>query len=633
MIGRFAHIGTYRELLDTQEFMRCLGGGGIALAGYLWGVGGMQPQWLAEAMALAAVGLNGLPIIREAINGLRQRRVNVDELVSLAIIGALLQGEYLTAAVVSFIMTLGALLEGAISDAARASIGALAEMTPETATKLDGDTPVEVPLDTVRPGDLLLVRPGERIPVDGVIVKGVTAVDESTVTGEPVPRDRGAGDRVFSATLNYNGVIEIVAEHVGEDTTLGRVVRLVNEAEEHKPTTARLVDRYAKWFTPLVLVCAAAAWFITGESSRAVAVLVAGCPCSLLMAAPTATVAAVARAARKGILVKGGRHLEALSRVDAAFFDKTGTLTLGKPCVRDVSVVEGMTRQRVLALAAGVERHCTHPLARAVVDAASAEGVEPVVAECVLMEQGLGVRAGCPEGVVAVGSAAFAGGVDLLPGILREAHDDMVRQGVTPLVVTLEGMPMGVLAVTDTVRDSARDMAVALRGLGVHTLGILSGDHDEAVRRTGEAVGIVQHRAGLKPQDKLDIIRDAQLQGRRVLFVGDGVNDAPALAGADVGIAMGAAGTHVALETAGMALTRDEVGNIPFLIGLSRRMLRIVKMNIALGLLFNTVAVMGSAYGLLSPIAASVFHNVGSIFVVLLSASLAFSDRGMVRGQ
>jgi Cd2+/Zn2+-exporting ATPase len=624
MIGRFSHIGDYKQLFSFRDFMLCGAGGLLALAGFIWDYLGVSPAWWGVAFALAAAAINGLPIVFEAAKGLWNRQVNVDELVSLAIVAALLQGEFLTAAVIGFIMTLGALVEEAISESARKSIEALASMTPEEATLIEGEEMRTVSVSTVRVDDRLLVRPGERIPVDGIIISGITAVDESTITGESMARTRKQGDPVLASTLNYNGVIEIRTTRVGSDTTMGRVVKLVTEAEMHKPRSARYVDSYARWFTPLILCAAALTWWFSGEAGRAVAVLVAGCPCALLMAAPTATVAAVARAAKAGILVKGGRHLEEVARADAILFDKTGTLTLGEARVDEIVAGEGLSREELISCAAGAEQNCTHPLARAVMKAAHYAKVTVVKAEHMLNEIGLGVRAMLDGSLIEVGSAYLGNGAAALPDPLRARLEDMEERGATPLVVFRDQQPIGILGVTDTIRKSARQTIKTLGDLGIARMGILSGDHPRSVQRVAADIGIDEKWSSLKPGDKLRIIEDFQRQGHRVMFVGDGVNDGPALARANIGVAMGGAGTDVALETADIALTHDEVAKLPFLIRLSRRMLKLIKLNIGLGLLFNAAAVFGSSAGTLSPIAASLFHNAGSIIVVLSSASLIF---------
>lgn len=631
MIGRFSKLGEYRELFQKREVLQCLTGGVLALAAFVWQSQGFAPAWAGLALGHAAVALTGLPIIWGAVQGLMERRVNVDELVALAIIASLIQGEVVTAAVVGFIMALGSQLEEAISDSARRSIQALAGMTPQEATRITPDGPLCVPVDSVRQGDRLLVRPGERIPVDGVILVGASAVDESSITGESIPRERSVGESVLAGTLNYNGVLEIEAARVGADTTLGRVMRLVEEAEGHKPRAVRFVDSYARWFTPLVLSLAALAWAASGDASRAVAVLVAGCPCALLLAAPTATVAAVARAARSGVLIKGGAQMEAVAKIDAALFDKTGTLTLGVPRVDEVAPADGIHQDDVLRAAAGVERDAAHPLARAVLRAAKDRGLAVPEARGVLAELGLGVRGvleldGVERRVEVGGPALLAGRV--LPPELSQRLKAMRAAGATALVVLADDIPLGLLAVTDTPRPGAKRTLDALRALGIRELGLLSGDEAAPVERIAASLGIKLAWPSLKPKDKLAVIEDYQRRGRKVLYVGDGVNDAPALAQADIGVAMAAAGTDVALETAGMALTRDDIARLPFVVSLSRRMLTVVKMNIGLGLLSNTVAVYGGMSGLLSPIAASLLHNGGSILVVLASASLLlYRDR------
>jgi len=631
MIGRFSNLGEYRELFQKREALQCLAGGLLALAAYVWEAQELAPAWAGLTLGLAATALTGLPIIWGAAQGLMERRVNVDELVALAIAASLVQGEVVTAALIGFIMALGSQVEEAIGDSARRSIQALANMAPREATRIDAHGPRTVPIGDVRQGDRLLVRPGERIPVDGTIVVGTSAVDESSITGESIPRERTQGESVLAGTLNYNGVLEIDAARIGADTTLGRVMRLVEEAEAHKPHAVRFVDSYARWFTPLVLSLAGIAWAWSGEASRGVAVLVAGCPCALLLAAPTATVAAVARAARSGVLIKGGAQMEAVARVNAALFDKTGTLTLGQPRVDEVAPAAGVSADTVLAAAAGVEKNAAHPLARAVLRAAGERGLAAPGARGVVAEVGLGVRGvlelNGKEQLVEVGGPALLAGRELPPELSGRLAA-MREAGATALVVLADSVPLGLLAVTDTPRPGARRALDALRGLGFSSLGLLSGDEAAPVRSVAEALGLEQAWPGLKPKDKLDIITDHQRRGLRVLYVGDGVNDAPALAQADIGVAMAAAGTDVALETAGMALSRDDIGRLPFLVSLSRRMLAVVKMNIGLGLLSNAVAVYGGMSGLLSPIAASLLHNGGSILVVLASASLLlYKDR------
>jgi Zn2+/Cd2+-exporting ATPase len=623
MIGRYSTMGAYKELFVLRHFQFCLLGGFAALAGYLWPLFGTEQQWPAFFLYAVSIGLNGAPIIWGAVQGLLERRVNVDELVSLALIACLIQGELLTAAVVAFIMTLGALVEEATSDSARRSIHELMRMAPQKALLLKDGKEREIEVQDIAPGDLLLVKPGDRIPVDAYIVVGSTAVDESAITGESLPVSKKQGEQILAGTLNHNGVVQIRAEKVGQDTLLGRVIRLVSEAEQHKPLATRFIDRYATWFTPLILSLAGLVWYWSGDLSRAVSVLIAGCPCALIMAAPTATVAAVGRLARAGILVKGGRSLEEASKVDALLFDKTGTLTTGRPRVEDIRAEAGCTPEEVLSCAACVEKDVSHPLARAVLKAAQYARVTVDKATEVVAEVGRGVRAVVQGRHIEVGGASLDVGVHALPAGLRTCLQGIQDRGATPLLVYRDKTPIGVIGVSDTVRPEAARTMTRLRELGVSRLGILSGDHAQAVQRVAQGLGITWTRAGLKPDQKLEELHRLQQAGHRVMVVGDGINDAPALARANVGVAMGGTGTDVALETADIVLTRDDISRLPLLIRLSRRMLAVIKVNVALGLVFNVLAVWGGASGILGPIQAAVLHNVGAVIVVFSSAALA----------
>ena len=623
MIGRFSNLGVYRELLRSADFYRIALAGALALASYLWDRGATAVSNVGIALALLSVAINGVPIIWGALKGVLERRVNVDELVSIAIVASLIQGEFLTAAVVSFVMVFGALIEQATSSSARRAVEMLVGVAPDKATVIREGAIAEIPVQEVRVHDCVLVRPGERVPVDGTIRKGMTSVDESSMTGESIPVEKTVGDEVFAGTLNQNGVLELEATRVGEDTTLGKVIKLVSEAEAQRPQTIRTVDRYAKWFTPAILTAAGIAWAWTGMVDRAITVLIVGCPCALILAAPTAVVATIGRAARSGILVKGGIFLETVGTADAVLFDKTGTLTEGKPCVEEIAAAEGVDKSLVLERAASVEQNSTHPLARAVQKAASDAKIRIVAAEDMTTEIGLGVRARVNGRHVEVGSVYLGGGSVAIPYPLRDHLDRFKERGATPLVVFEDQRPMGILSVMDRPRPGAKETVLRLRALGVDRLGVVSGDHERSVSLVSESVGLTDCWSELKPQDKPKIVKDLQNQGKVVVFVGDGINDAPALATADVGIAMGAAGTDVALETADIALMHDDIGKIPFLIHLGRRMLRIIKWNIAFGMAFNALAVLASGSGYLTPIMGAIVHNIGSVLVVVSSATMA----------
>ncbi|MBW1752573.1 MAG: cation-translocating P-type ATPase, partial [Deltaproteobacteria bacterium] len=600
MIGRFTKLGVYEELFRLRDFYIALSAGVLALASFMIDPGRQDPSKLGISLAIVSVTINGLPIIWGAVKGLMNRQVNVDELVSLAIIASMIQGEFLAAAVVSFVMTFGALIEQVTSESARKAIKSLIEISPQTATVLTDEDQRVVPIEQVKVGNRVLIKPGERIPVDGTIISGVSAVDESAMTGEPLPVEKQLGDSVLAGTLNHNGVIEVSVTKVGQDTTLGKVINLVSEAERHRPESVRLIDQYARWFTPTILACAGLAWWITGDVNRAVAVLIVGCPCALILAAPTATVASLGRAAKAGILVKGGQFLERVASVQAVLFDKTGTLTVGEPRVEEIACIPGVDKKELLSCAASAEQNCTHPLARAVLKAAHYAKVVVRKAENAFHEIGLGVRATVDGSLVEIGSPAVSGSEAVLPLPLQQCLEDLLNRGSTPLVVFRDSSPVGLLSVSDQIRPMAIQAVAEFKELGLDRLAILSGDHEKSVLRVADLIGISEVYAALKPQDKLEIIRGFQEKELAVLFVGDGINDAPALASADVGVAMGAAGTDVALETADIALTHDDVSRLPWLIRLSRRMLTIIKFNIAFGLAFNAVAVITSGMGLLT---------------------------------
>jgi len=624
MIGRFSNLGSYEDLLKRSDFLKVGFAGLLALAGFLIGKYADGYNVVSQLFILASVAINGLPIIVEAVKGLMEKRVNVDELLAIAIIASLAGGEFLTAAVVSFIMVFGALIEETAAESARKSIKALIKVTPKKATVIAHAWERTVDVEEVQVGDILLVKPGEQIPVDATVIEGSSSIDEAAITGEAIPVEKTVDDMVFAGTFNQNGVLKLRAEKVGQDTTLGKVIRLVSEAEAHKPETIGLIDRFAKWFTPLILGCALISWIFTGEFDRAIAVLIVGCPCALILAVPTATVATIGRAARAGILVKGGQYIERVALADTILFDKTGTLTEGNPTVDKIFPASGITEKYLLLQAACVEQNSTHPLARAVINAAHYAKITVNAAKNLFTEIGMGVKGNVDGSTIEVGSVYLYGGTGAVPLQLQEPLHAVKDRGATPLMVYKDKEALGFLSISDQIRNGAGQTIASLKKLGLKKIGILSGDHEQSVNLVGKKVGIKNLWSGLKPDDKLQVITKIQDQGAGVIFVGDGINDAPALAVADTGIAMGAKGTEVALETADIALMGDDISKLPFLVSLSRRMLFIIKINIAFGLVFNLVAVLASGGGFLTPIMGAVVHNTGSVLVVLSSASIGF---------
>jgi len=609
MIGRFSGLESYREIFRSGEVLKWLGGAILIPLGYLlngFPLPGLPALTLGSLLFLASIALNGLPIIIGAIRGLLAREINVDELVSIALIACLVSGNYAEGAIVSAIMVLGSLVEEAVSDRARDSIRALIAMSPDTAVVERDGTEQVLELQEVRQGDILLIRPGDTIPVDGSILDGALSVNEASITGESMPVDRSRDASVCAGTVCVDGFARIRAERVGEDSTLGRIIQMVEAAEQQQTESGRIVDRYAAWFTPIILVCAALTYLLTRDPDRAITVLIVGCPCSFLLASPVTTVAAISRAAKAGILVKGGPHLENLAVASAFFFDKTGTLTQGRPELAEVHPANGFSEAEVIRLAAAVEKGSLHPLGIAIVARAEALGLEPTPASDIHTEIGRGISGRVEGRLVEV----------------RSSHTDGDR-ALTTVDVLVDGRPAGTLGLFDPAREGAGQAIQALREEGITELVILSGDRPSAVRKLAEELGLDRYHAAQKPDEKGARI-NAYTLGKTV-FIGDGINDAPALKTASTGIAMGGRGVDVALETADVVLMNDRLDQLPFLVRLGRRMSRTIKQGILLSLAINLAAVIASFSGLLTPILGAITHNLGSILVVSLAASLRFA--------
>ena len=614
MIGRYRDLSIYQEIFQSSDFYRIMVGGGLIPIGYLLSrtdfsaPAGNLPSGvvLFSGFLLVSAIVNGLPIIVGALKGIVRRRVNVDELVSIAIIACLLNGNFFEAAMVSFIMVLGSFIEEAVSDRARSAIERLVKATPRSALiEVDGRRQVR-DIEAVNIGDIAIVQAGETIPVDGRIVDGAGTIDEALLTGESLPVFKGEGDGVSAGTLNIDGYLRLRVERTGEDATIGRIVDLVHQAETSKVDSARIVDRYAGYFTPAVIAIALVTYLATRDASRAIAVLVVGCPCSFLLAGPVAAVAAVGRAAKAGIMVKGGSHLETLARATVFFFDKTGTLTTGTPRITAIRPATGLDEAGLIELAAAVERGSTHPLARVIGERARQLAADRLTAVDITVIPGYGVKGMVDDRAVSV-----------FPSVSDRGT------GETSVRITVDGRLAGEIDLLDGLRPVVPEALHRLRTLGADRIAILSGDAAGAVERIADAAGITDWHHRLTPEEKLRKIQQAE--GRGVVFVGDGMNDAPSLKAAAVGIAMGQRGSEMALSTADIVLMNDLVERLPFLVRLSRKMTRTIRVNIALSVGINLVALALGTMGLLSPIMGAVTHNIGSLLVVLLAASITFT--------
>ena len=573
--------------------------------------------------AWVAIVLCGVPIVLEALIGLITAfDIKADVLVSLALIASVLIGEDFAAGEVAFIMQLGALLEDVTVARARAGIEKLVHLTPQTARLLLPDGENIVPAGQVRVGDRLRVLPGESIPVDGVITSGQTSINQAVMTGESLPVDKTVGDEVSSGTVNQYGAFEMRATKVGEDSSIQRMIRLVQSADAGKARIVGLADRWATWIVVIALTAAALTWLITDEIIRAVTILVVFCPCALVLATPTAIMAGIGNATRHGFLVREGDALERLAAVRKIAFDKTGTLTWGTPRVVTVaSALAGLDRAGLYALAAGAEQLSEHPLGKAVVAGYREENSGEIApAESFEMLPGRGVSA------VVDGRRVLAGNPQLLADHGVAVSPDAERQrlleeGATMIYVAADGVFAGYLALSDTLRAESAATIAALEAAGVRPV-LLTGDHERAADAIAARLGIREVRAGCRPEEKLEAIDGWQRDGMRVCMIGDGINDAPALKKADVGIAMGGVGSDIAVEAADIALVDDEVKELPHLMGLSRRMMTTIRINLTFSMGLNFLSIVLAMTGALNPVVGALVHNAGSVAVILNSALL-----------
>ena len=577
-----------------------------------------DPAWVA-------IVLCGIPIILEAVIGLvTEFDIKADVLVSIALIASVVIGEDFAAGEVAFIMQLGALLEDLTVAKARAGIERLVKLTPRTARVLREGREQLLPAEQVQVGDRLRVLPGETVPVDGRILSGQTSIDQSVMTGESLPVDMGPGDQVSSGTVNQFGAFEMEASKVGEDSSIQRMIRLVQSADAGKAKIVGLADRWATWIVIIALTSAALTWLISGEIIRAVTILVVFCPCALVLATPTAIMAAIGNATRHGFLVREGDALERLSKVTRVAFDKTGTLTFGKPRVVQVeSLDQSLSTGQLYAWAAGAELRSEHPLGKAIVrcfrETEHAQAPEP---ETFQMLPGRGVKATVQR------VSLLAGNPELLQeegvALSEEARLGASRalaQGCTVVYVAAQGRLAGFLALADTLRPDAADTVAQVKAAGVVPV-LLTGDHPEAARTIASQLSLTEVKANCLPQDKLQYIGDCQQRKEPVCMIGDGINDAPALKMAQVGVAMGGIGSDIAVDAADIALVNDDIREIPHLLRLSRRMMTVIKWNLTFSMALNFLAIILAMTGILNPVVGALVHNAGSVFVIVHSAFL-----------
>ncbi len=575
--------------------------------------------------AWLAILLCGIPIIKGAIVGLvTEFDIRADVLVSLALIASVIIGEIFAAGEVAFIMIIGAYLEERTVSKARAGIEKLVHLSPATARVLRNGEEQIIPAEQVQVGDALRVLAGETIAVDGVITKGHTSVDQSVMTGEFLPVDKHAGDEVQSGTVNQFGTFDMTAQKVGEDSSLQRMIRLVASADAGKAKIVGLADRWATWIVAIALVSAGVTWAVTGEVIRAVTILVVFCPCALVLATPTAIMAGIGNAAKYGILVSQGDALERLSKVTRIAFDKTGTLTYGKPSVSRVeSGSPSIDNDKLLALAASAELRSEHPLGKAIVAAyRQTKGKSPAEPDEFELLPGRGVAATIRGYKVFAGNEAMVADHGLiLPSQLSESVTTAKSSGSTVIYIMDQQHLVGMIALSDTLRPDAAQTIRQIDDTGTKSI-LLTGDGTQAASHVASIAGITDVKASCLPEDKLTAIRQYQEKGELVCMVGDGINDAPALKAAQVGIAMGGIGSDIAIEAADIVLVGDDIREIPHLILLSRRVMTTININLAASMILNFAAITLAITGVLNPVVGALVHNVGSVAVIINSSLL-----------
>ncbi len=574
-----------------------------------------------DLSALIGTVILGTPILIVAFKDLRLGRLSINELVALGVLASAATGDFRTAGIVAFFMLLGELIETRTAAGARASIQALVHLTPTKARRIVGTREEEVPASELKVGDSIRIRPGDNIAADGVILSGQGSVNQANITGESLPVDKGPGEQVFAGTINLNGALEVKVTKAGEDTTIGRVRELILAAEKTKLPFMRIIDQYMGYYTPLTLVIAALVWAFTHDLNRVIAVLVVACPCAFILATPTAMVAALSAAARLGILVKNIADLEAAARISAFVFDKTGTLTTGKLVVSRLNPLGDVTAADLLRAAASAERFSNHPTARAVVQLATEAGVPLAEVRDFRETAGKGVGATIEGTRVVIGRAAFLRDQGI-EGDFAGSVDLDETAGFSLLYVARDGKYIGWVGLQDQTRAEAAEALRELTAAGIRRVAMVSGDRRQVAERVAKEIGITEVVAECLPQDKVEFVKAMKAKGHRVAVIGDGVNDAPALAAGDISIAMGAAGSEVAINSATIALMNSDLRRLPFLVKLSRMSRAVINQNFMFGVLFIIGGLTAAAMGYLNPIVAAIMHNAGSLIVVFNSARL-----------
>lgn len=588
-----------------------------------WEIG--HPFW-HKGIALTAALFGGYTRFVEGFGDILKRRITVNVFVAVALTATIAIGEFRAAALIVFIMSVSGALEAYTLDKNRLHIRNLLDLAPRMATVRRGDEEISMPASEVRVGDIVIVRPGERIPVDGMVTAGASSVNQAPITGESMPVEKFIGSEVFSGSLNEAGRLEIETTKTGEDTTLARIVHLVEEAQRTRAPIQNMADRFTVWFLPTVLVLAVIGFFTSGDIKVSVSILLVACPCAFAIATPTAVTAGIANMARRAVLIKGGIFLELAGKIETLLVDKTGTFTLGRPRVMEVVALNGVLKEDVLRLASIAEKYSEHPLARAVLDRAREEKIQVPDPEKFRVESGRGVTAHWAGKDLLVGNREFLQGKGIALGEeIASLISHHVELGRTVILVADNAHPMGLISVADEIRPETVQSIVSLKAMGIRNITMLTGDNPRVARAVAAEIGVDDFRAGLLPEQKQEYVKRLQSEGQKVGMIGDGINDAPALALADVGIAMGAGGTDVAIDTADVTLMTDDLSRVAEFIWMSKKVIRRIKMNIFFSIIYNVIGLTLGSIGLLTPVLAVIFQEGGCITVVMSSTLLLWA--------
>jgi heavy metal translocating P-type ATPase len=585
--------------------------------------------YVSAGIALAATLFGGYTRFVSGFRDIYHKKITVNVFVTVALIATIAVGQFLSAALIVFIMAVVGAFESYTLDKTKKNIRSLLNFAPKMANVRRGTEEVTIPAAEVQIGDIVVIKPGERIPVDGIVVTGASSVNQAPITGESIPVEKAPGSEVFSATMNETGHLEVRTTRVGEDTTLARIVHLVEGAQGTRAPIQGIADRFTTWFLPAVLVIGVIGYLLSGKVLVFVSILLVACPCAFAIATPTAVTAGISNMARRGILIKGGSFLELTGKLDTLLVDKTGTFTLGRPKVVEIIPRPGYREEQVVLLAATGEKFSEHPLARAILAAAANRNIAVPNPDEFKSETGLGIAARSGEHNLIIGKQEFleTKGVKIgeeVLGIITK----QTEMGRTVILIASDATVAGLIAIADEVRMGTAEAITTLKKMGMKNITMLTGDNATVARAVSNSIGIDGYQANLLPEQKLDVVTELQNKGQLVGMIGDGINDAPALAKADVGVAMGATGTDVAIETADVTLMKDDLWQFVDFVWMSKKVIRRIKINIGLSMVYNAIGLLLGVQALLSPITATIYQEAGCISVVLSSTLLLWAKPG-----